>query len=70
MQKERMISNNQEVSDPIRKLNIYARVFNHRVFRGAMRQIKIKTELNLDFLSGFNALAIRGSLHSLPPGFS
>jgi|SRR6186713_500705 len=58
-----MISNNEEVlRTRIRRLNIYAWVFTIIVWLlvGAMRQIKIKTELNLDFLSGFNALCNTG----------
>ncbi len=46
----------------IKKLNVYAWIFTVVVWLlvGAMRQIKIKTGLNLDFLAGFNALCNTG----------
>jgi putative membrane protein len=42
----------------IRRLNVYAWIFTVIVWLlvGAMRQVKIKTDLNLDFLAGLNAL--------------
>jgi len=46
----------------IKILNVYAWVFTIVVWLlvGAMRQVKIKTDLNLDFLAGFNALCNTG----------
>ena len=46
----------------IRKLNVFAWIITIVVWLlvGAMRQVKIQTSLNLDFLAGFNALCNTG----------
>jgi len=46
----------------IRRLDLYAWIFTIIVWLlvGAMRQVKIRTDLNLDFLSGLNALCNTG----------
>ena len=58
-----MISNSQEVlRNRIKKLNIYAWSITIIVWLlvGAMRRVKIQTDLNLDFLPGLNALCNTG----------